>query len=958
LEIGMTLLTGGPLALRARARLLLLTLAIAATTSVAASAQRTVTTGAQNAPLTAAVPVDPRITVGTLSNGLRYYIRKNQQPQGRAELRLVVNAGSILEEDDQRGLAHFVEHMSFNGTRHFPKQESIAFLQSMGVRFGAHINANTSFDQTVYQLQIPTDNPRVIDRSLLILEDWAHAVSFDPQEIEKERGVILEEWRVGLGPGARMLDAQLPVLLKDSRYADRLPIGKPEIIRTFTYDRLKKFYTDWYRPDLMAVIAVGDFDPPAIEALIRSHFGGIPAAASPRPRPIYDVPDQPGTRYTVATDSEATATTVSVSSLMAARDQTTIGSYRQQTIERVFGGLLSARFEEMTQKPDAPFLDAQTSRGLFVRSAEATTLNALVAEGGVEKGLAALFAEAARIARFGFTQTELDRYRLGYMQAFAQLAASNDEHTSGSLADEYIRNFMQQEPIPGIAYENGLVQRFLPEITIADINSLANDWVPDRNRVVSVRAPSKAGVTVPDEARLAAVIKSAGGGVLTAYVDEVSTRPLIDTLPKPGAVTKSVTRTPGITEWTLSNGVRVVLAPTTFKQDEILFRAFSPGGTSLAADRDFVAAETADQAVGQGGVGTLSAIDLSKKLAGKTAFVRSDIDEMYEGLRGRALRRDVETMFQLIYLTFTQPRADPEAFRAMTAQATAALGNREALPDTAFEDALNAAVSQNHLRARPMTPASVAEMNLASSMAFYKDRFADASDFTFVLVGSFDLPAIKPLVERYLGGLPALHRKETGRDVGIRPPTGVVEKVVYKGSTPKSQVGVVFSGPFQNNLRNRTIVQAMANTLGGNLQRVLREDLGGTYGVSVVPEFTKRPIEEYRITISFACDPARTQDLVKTLFEVIDEFKTSGPGAGQIADAQAALRRDLETDSRQNGYLLNQLVFAYQYDEPVPDASMRRGLYDQLSVPLLRDAARTYLDTTRYVKVVLFPETK
>ena len=383
----------------------------------------------------------------------------------------MVNAGSILEDDDQRGLAHFVEHMAFNGTHHFPKQDVVAFLQSTGMRFGAHINANTSFDQTVYQLQIPTDSAAVIDRSFLILEDWAHAVSFDPDEIDKERGVILEEWRTGLGAGARMLDAQLPVLLKDSRYAERLPIGKPEIIRTFTDDRLKKFYTDWYRPDLMAVIAVGDFEPATIEALIRSHFGSIPAAASPRPRLNYDVPDQPGTRYIVATDPEATATTVSVSSLMAARDQTTVGAYRQQTIERVFSGLLSARLAEIAQKPEAPFLDADTNRGLFVRTTEATTLSALVAEGRVEAGLAALFTEADRVARFGFTQTELDRYRLGYLQAFEQLAASNDEHTSQSLADEYIRNFMQQEPIPGIAYENGLVQRFLPEITLADINA-------------------------------------------------------------------------------------------------------------------------------------------------------------------------------------------------------------------------------------------------------------------------------------------------------------------------------------------------------------------------------------------------------------------------------------------------------------------------------------------------------
>jgi len=944
--------------MRTRTPLTILLSAIAVTTGLAAAPQRAVISGAHDAPLTATVPVDPRITVGTLANGMRYYIRVNEQPKNRAELRLVVNAGSVLEDDDQRGLAHFVEHMAFNGTKNFPKQDGIAFLQSTGMHFGAHINANTSFDQTVYELQIPTDSPAVIDRSLLILEDWAHAVSFEPAEIDKERGVILEEWRTGLGAGARILDAQLPVLLKDSRYADRLPIGKPDIIRTFTYERLKKFYTDWYRPDLMAVIVVGDFDPAAIETLIKSRFGSIPAAASPRPRPVYDVPDQPGTRFTIATDPEATGTTVGVSSTMAARDQTTLGAYRQQMIERIFSGLLSARLSEMAQKPGAPFLDAQTNRSIFVQSAEATTLIALVADGGVEKGLAALFAEADRVARFGFTQTELDRYRLTMLKFFEQLAASKDEHTSDSLADEFIRNFMQREPIPGIAYEYALVRRFMPEVTLADVNSLAGDWVPNRNRVVAVSAPKKDGVAVPTEAALTAVIKNAGAEALTAYVDTVSATPLLEPLPKPGAVASASSKPSGITEWTLANGVRVVLQPTTFKQDEILFRAFSPGGTSLAPDSDFVAAETADQVVAQGGLGKLTAIDLGKKLAGKAAFVRPGIDELSEGLNGRALRRDVETMFQLIYLTFTQPRADPEAFRAATGQLTAALANRQALPEAAFEDALTAAVSQNHLRARPLTADSIPQMNLEKSMAFYRDRFADASDFTFVFVGSFDLPTMKPLVERYLGSLPALKRKEAGRDVGIRPPAGVVDRTVTKGSTPKSQVGVVFTGPFQSSAKSRLIIRTMAETLAGNLQRVLREDLGGTYGVSVVPSFAKRPIEEYRISITFACDPARTQDLVKALFAVVDDFKTGGPSAGQIADAQAALRRDLETDSRQNSSILNQLTFAYQYDEPVPDASTSRGLYEELTVPLVRDAARTYLDTTRYVKVVLMPDAR
>jgi zinc protease len=938
--------------LRFRARLPLLAVAFLIAASGGALAQR-----ASEAPLTIKVPVDPRITVGTLANGMRYYIRQNKRPEGRAELRLVVNAGSVLEDDDQRGLAHFVEHMCFNGTAHFPKNDVVAFLQSTGVRFGAHINANTSFDQTVYQLQIPTDNAGVVDRSFLILEDWAHAVSFEPEEIDKERGVILEEWRLGLGAGARMLDTQLPVLLKDSRYAERLPIGKPDIIRNFPYERLKQFYKDWYRPDLMAVVAVGDFDPAKIEALIKSHFNDIPRPANPRPRPVYNVPDTPGTRYTVATDPEATGTIVSVTSLMQARDQTTIGAYRQQTIERVFSGLLSSRFGEMSQKPDAPFLDAETNRGLIVVSTEATSLTAVVPEGGVEKGLGALFTEADRVAKFGFTQTELDRYRLALSKTFEQLASSNDEHTSQSLADEFIRNFMQQEPIPGIFYENGLVQRFLPEITLADVNGLAHDWVPDRNRVVAVAAPKKDGVPVPDEAKLAAIIKASSAANLTAYVDTVSTKPLLEPLPKGGKVAKDAAKA-GVTEWTLSNGVRVILEPTTFKQDEILMRAFSPGGTSLASDQDFVPAETASQVVAQGGLGSLSAIDLSKKLAGKVAFVRPDIGEMSEGMSGRALRRDLETMFQLIYLTFTQPRADEQAFSVMTGQLKAALANRQAQPDTAFEDALTAALTQNSLRAKPMSPELVAQMNLDKSFAFYKDRFADASDFTFVFVGSFDLATMKPLVEKYLASLPSLNRKEVGRDLGIRPPTGIVEKQIAKGSAPRSQVGIVFNGPFQNTLKNRLMVRVLADTLAGSLQRVLREDLGGTYGVSVTPDMTKRPDEEYRLAINFACDPDRMQDLIKAAFAVVDTFRTEGPSAGQVADVQAALRRDLEVNLHENGWTMNQLAYSYQYNEPMADASTLRGLYDQLSQATLRDAAKQYLDTNRYVKVVLVPEGK
>jgi zinc protease len=944
---------------RTRIQLLLPIPAIAVVVGLAGAQQPAGTQRAQDAPLSQTISVDPLITTGTLPNGLRYYVRSNTQPQGRAELRLVVNAGSVLEDEDQRGLAHFVEHMSFNGTLHFPKQDVAGFMQSLGMRFGAHVNANTSVDETVYELQIPTDNPGTIDKSLLILEDWAHNVSFDPVEIDKERGVILEEWRLGLGASERMQDTVFPLLLKGSRYADRLPIGKPEIIQNVNYDRLKQFYRDWYRPDLMAVIAVGDFDKAVIEARIKAHFTSIPAASSPKPRPAFAVPDQPGTLYSVITDPEATATTITVSGKMPAREQATVGAYRRQMVERLFSGMLSARFAEVAQKPDAPFLGAETGRGLFVRTEETTTLNALVTEGGVERGLSALFTEIDRVARFGFTDTELSRQRLNLQRYLERAVVEKDKSPSGPLADEFIRNFTEGEPIPGIVYEYGMNQRFLPQITLAEVNSLAKDWMPDRDRLVVISAPEKSRATLPSEAKLAAIIKTASGGPLTAYVDTVSKQPLLAPLPKPGTIaTASTNEATGITEWRLSNGVRVVLKPTTYKQDEIMFRALSPGGTSLASDQDFVAAETADEVIAQGGLGKLTRLDLNKVLAGTTAAVSADFSETEEGLGGGASRKDLETMFQLVYLTFTAPRADPVAFRVLTGQLKVTLANQDALPDVAFSDALDAALNQNHLRARPMSPALVDEMSLEKSLAFYKDRFADASDFTFVVVGSFDLPTMKPLVERYLASLPALHRSETAKDVGMRPPAGVVEKQVRKGIEPKSQVGIVFTGPFQNDEMHRVAIRAMAETLSGDLHRTLREDLGGTYGVSVEPRFTKRPDEEYSIAINFGCDPARVESLVKTAFQVIERYKDRGPGEAQVADTRSALLRDFQTNSQRNDYLLNRILFKYDYGEDVTDVFNMRKYYDQLTPEILRDAARAYLNTNRYVEVTLLPEAK
>ena len=945
---------------RTRAQWMLLAAFIVAASFLAGSRPQAAALPAQSTALSQPMPVDPQITIGKLSNGLRYYIRANTKPEKRAELRLVIKAGSILEDDDQQGMAHLVEHMAFNGTQHFPKQELIQFIESLGMRFGADLNAYTSFDETVYMLQVPTDKPEVMDKALLILEDWAHSITFDQTEIDKERGVVMEEWRMRRGAGARTQDKLFPILFKGSRYADRIPIGLPEIIQNGKPERLKKFYTDWYRPDLMAVVAVGDFDKTAIENLIKSHFASIPAATSPRPRPNFDIPDHPGTVYAITTDKETTTTSVAVNNILPSREQGPVDEYRQEIVDRLFSGMLSARFQEISQKPDAPFMFGGAGRGGFLaRSKDAASLSAMVKEGGVERGLDALLAEAERVSRFGFTATELDRQKQNTLRGYERLVAEKDTQDSGSRADEYIRNFLDNEPLPSVNDEYALHQRFLPQITLAEINKIAKEWYSDRNRLVIVTAPDKSGLVIPDESKLAAVMKAATAKELKPYVDTVSTAALLDSIPNPGAIARTTTKeAAGITEWELSNGVKVVLKPTTFKADEIVFRAFSPGGTSLASDKDYIPATTATQVITAGGLGKFSAIDLRKVMTGKVASATPYIGELEEGLNGSSSAKDLETMFQLIYLRFTQPRADTTAFTVQASQAKSMLANQSAIPEFAFYEALTTARYQNHPRRRFSTAAMVDEWNLDKSLAFYKDRFADASDFTFVFVGSFDVATMKPLVERYLGALPSIHRKETWKDVGARTAAGVIEKTVEKGIEPKSLNAIVFSGPFEHDQTHRVAIRAMAEVLQTRLLETIREEVSGTYSISASPSYQRIPNPEYSITIQFGCAPERADDLIKRVFQEIEKLKTNGPTEKQVADEKEALLREFETSSKLNNYLLSQIAARYQSGEDPVALWKIPDYYKKIDGAMIQQAAKTYLNTNNYLRVTLVPEKK
>src|SRR5215471_1235958 len=864
------------------------------------------------------MPVDPEVLVGTLPNGLRYYVRANAKPVHRAELRLVVKAGSVLEDDDQQGLAHFVEHMEFEGTRHFPKQGLVDFLSSLGLGIGPDANAETSYDDTQYTLRIPTDQPDVLDRALLVLEDWAHGATFDQSGIDRERGIVLAEWRLHLDAVERTQDKVIGAQLAGSRYADRPPIGKPDSIEHAQREQLMRFYHDWYRPDLMAVIVVGDVDRDAVAAMITQHFSSLSAPSPERPRPAFDVPEHPGSRYAIMTDKEATTTAVQISDLRPARNQGSVGGYREIMRDELFSDMFGARLDELARSANPPFVSASADRELLPapRTRDVAMLQAIVSNDGVTRGLTALVTELQRLSRFGFTATELSRAKQARLLTYERAVTESPDRESPSRADEYTRNFLQGEALPTIWQELAFHRRFLPGITLAEVNKLTDNWFPADNRLIVVAAPDGAGIVPPDEKQLAAAMSAASANRLTAYVDAFNTgtgQTLMDSKPAAGTIVKT-TQHPeaGITEWTLSNGATVVLKPTTLRENQILFQAFAPGGTSLASDAELVPARAADEVVPAGGVGGFSGVTLDKILSGKAIAVVPCINELEEGMRGGSTPQDLETMFQLLYLRFTQPRADPTAFAAVASQARALLANQMASPEVVFNQAIVDSLSGNSPRLRPQTPATVDQWDLGKSLAFYKARFADASNFTFVFAGSFTPNTIRPLVETYVASLPATHAHETWRDLGIKLPQGIVEKTVVKGIAPKSEVALVFSGPFEYDDPHALALRTMARVLESRLFDAIRQELGGTYSITAEPDIEKFPRPHYVVRIDWTCDPAQTDALVRRVFDEIASLKARPPSAAQMALIHENLMRDFERNSQDNGYFLNEIARRYK----------------------------------------------
>jgi zinc protease len=906
------------------------------------------------------VPLDPSVKTGKLKNGITYYIKKNAEPKNRAELRLIVKAGSVLETDAQQGLAHFMEHMNFNGTTNFPKNELVNFLQKTGVRFGADLNAYTGFDETVYMLPIPTDSAGLLEKGIQVLDDWAHGALLDPSEIEKERGVVLEESRMGRGAQQRMRDKYLKMILNNSRYADRLPIGKDSILKSFKPETIRAFYKDWYRPDLMAVVAVGDFDVAKVEALISQKFGKIPVTPSPKKRTEYAIPLDGSTNVAIVTDPEYPQNVIQVIYKQPNSKEKSLQDVRNNIAQGLYNAMMGQRMQELTQKANPPFLYGASNYSDFLGDLDSYTSVALAKDpGSVETALIALLEENARVQKFGFTAPELDRAKKDFMNQMEQAYKEKDKTKSANYVSEYLNHFLHQKPYMGIEAYYAFLQKHIDGVKLEEVNGLAKKYITDKNRSVVIMGPEKAKDALPTEAKIRTLLTEAGKNV-TAYVDDVLDSPLLATEPKAGKlVSEKKNEKLGITELVLSNGVKVLLKPTDFKNDEILIQATGKGGFSLFPGERETGMFTSYM-IQSSGVGPYNQTQLQKFLAGKTVSGGPFVTELKEGVEGSTSPKDLETTLQLIYAYFTEPRKDKEVVSGMLANQKSYLENmRKTLtPDKVYSDSLNAVLTSNNPDRRPLTPESIDKVSLDRAVEIYKNRFADASDFVFTFVGAFKEDAIKPLLEKYLGGLPSTDRDDTYKHPNIFPPKGRIEKTIYKGLEPKSKVTLINSGEYDYSPENNIQIEALQEVLQIKLIEALREEESGVYGVRVSQDVDKFPSGHYRFTIGFGCAPENVEKLVSRSVAEMKKIKENGADPKDIEKFVAETKRKTEVALKTNNFWINYIDENTFLGDDLDEILKEDQLLKSITVASTKAAANKYFSDDNFIKVVLMPEKK
>ena len=856
------------------------------------------------------IPLDPNVRVGKLDNGLTYYIRKNSLPENRADFYIAQKVGSIQETPDQSGLAHFLEHMCFNGTTHFPDNLLREYLEGIGVKFGYNLNAYTSVDETVYNINdVPVTREGVIDSCLLILHDWANDLTLDPKEIDKERGVIHEEWRSRMSAMQRLMEKSLPVMFEGTKYANCFPIGNMDVVLNFKPQTLRDYYETWYRPDLQGIVVVGDIDVDMIENKIKALFADIPAQPNAPERIYYPVNDNVEPIVFIGQDKEQPNIQILLFNKHEATPNAQKGTMDYMVMAYIKGliaDMFNARLNEIRQSANPPFVYAggYDSDFFVAKTKDAFTGYVVCKEDNIEGGFATLLREIERARRFGFTESEYNRARAEYLRQIESKFNERDKEKNSNYTSTYVRNFLDNEPMPGIENTYAILNQIAPMIPVQAVNQLFPTLVTGSNQVVALFGPEKEGLTFPTKEALIDVINKVKAEELTAYEDKVSDEPLIANMPTPGKIiSEKKNEIFGTTLLTLSNGVKVFVKPTDFKADEIRMTGTSFGGSSLYPVSEAVNIMNINSVVAAGGLGSFSPVDLEKVLAGKKASASASVNQLTEDISGSCSPKDFETMLQLTYLSFTAPRKDVEAFESFKNRTKASLQNQELHPMMAFVDSIGSTIYMGHPRAKRMKSYMVDQLDYDKILEMYNDRFKDASDFTFTFVGNINLEEAKPLIEQYLGSLPSINRKETFADVNLVARKGTFKnEFIKEQETPKASNLVFYHGACPYSVKNSVMMDITHQILNLIYTEKVREDEGGTYGVSVQGSLTKYPREEFSLEIFFETSPSKRDKLMQIIFAEVQKLGTEGPSETNLNKVKEYMLKKHAENLKENNY--------------------------------------------------------
>lgn len=902
------------------------------------------------------LPLDTAVHTGKLANGFTYFIRRNTEPKNRVVMYLANKVGSIQEDEDQRGLAHMLEHMSFNGSTHYPKNELVEYLEKSGVRFGADLNAYTNFEETVYQLPLPSDDSSILRHGMQIMRDWAAEATLDPTEIDKERGVVLEEKRLHIGAQERTMNAFLPLEVNHSRFADRLPIGTEKVLNAFTPATLRRFYTDWYRPNLQALIIVGDIDVKQMEAEVKRLFSDLKNPAKERPRVKYTIPLTGKNQFLAITDPEQTALSLEMLIKQPETNLRTKADYRASIVTSLMNQVFAGRMRELTMRGNPPYVKASAGLTGFMGGLDAFSMSLVPKSGQLEPAFKMVWTEIVRLKTFGVTDTELERAKKNYLRNFELSIKEKDKTPSQSYVGEYLQYFLKQDAAPGIEAEYKLVQELLPQIKAADVLALAKKSIKMKDRDILMVAPEKEKATLPAETTVNSWITAVESQKLQPWKDETTDEGIMKNMPVAGKITaRSYNDSIQVTTYTLSNGVKVLVKPTTFKNDQVLFMGYSEGGSSVYDNKDYLNAANAAGLISANGVGHLDPVALSKQLTGKSMQVQPYIQERYQGFSGGATPADLETAMQLMYMYFTAPRIDTSIFKGIVSRSKTSIEGKSNNPEAVFADTVGYVMGSRNFRRQAITPDRLDSLDLNRMLQIYQERFANAGAFTFVFTGSIDTTTLLPLLEKYIGSLPT-GKAETARNLGIHMPEGKVEQTVYRGTNNKAIVDLFYGGEYEYNSNNNMQLSALGNVLQYRITERIREAEGGAYSPRAGVSYSKLPESRYSFSVQITCAPANVEKLVAATNEEINKLKTQGPSADDIQKFLAEQRRSIELQMQDNQFWLQYLVSHSQLSDGLNGILHMEERLQAVTPASVQKAAQQYFDGKNYTRLVLMPE--